>query len=416
MLAPVVAHDLGDALSAVDEDVEPEQHRPDAVLLAHVVGAGAGALLAADGGQPGIEQVAEELPAGRRLVALDAELLGDAVGGGAGRHGAGDAGKPLGIARRQMGVGGEHGERIGRRDVLAAADDEVAVAVAVRRGAEIRRVRAHHHLEEVLGVDRVGIGVVAAEIGQRRAVDHGAGGGAERALEDRLGIGPGDRVHGVEAHGEAGGEQAADRIEIEQRLHQRLVVGDRIDHLDGHLLQLWRCRCGRCRGRAASDIRMRSIALVRAKMASVTFSGAGPPLAVLNLMPKSPFGPPGLWLAERMMPPAVAFLRMRLEAAGVESRPPRPTMTRAEPVAGGDLERALDGLAVEEAAVAADDQRLAGKAAIGIEDRLDEVLDVMRLLEMRHLLAQARGARLLVVIGGGCDRPDHGAFPSSRPR
>ena len=74
------------------------------------------------------------------------------------------------------------------------------------------------------------------------------------------------------------------------------------------------------------------MALVRAKIASVTFSGAGPPLGVLNLMPKSPSGPPGLWLAERMMPPAVPFLRMRWEAAGVESSPPWPTMTFARPL------------------------------------------------------------------------------------
>ena len=40
---------------------------------------------------PGIQQVAEELPAGRRLEAADAELGRDPVGGAAGRHGARDA-------------------------------------------------------------------------------------------------------------------------------------------------------------------------------------------------------------------------------------------------------------------------------------------------------------------------------------
>ena len=63
--------------------------------------------------------------------------------------------------------------------------------------------------------------MVAAEIGQRRAVDDRAGAGAQLALQDRVGVGAGDRVHGVEAHAEAGGEQRADRIEVEQRLHQR---------------------------------------------------------------------------------------------------------------------------------------------------------------------------------------------------
>ena len=40
------------------------------VLLAHMVGAGAGALLAANADKAGVEQVAEELPAGGRLVDL----------------------------------------------------------------------------------------------------------------------------------------------------------------------------------------------------------------------------------------------------------------------------------------------------------------------------------------------------------
>ena len=50
--------------------------------------------------------------------------------------------------------------------------------------------------------------MVAAEIGQRRAVDHGAGRRAQLALEDRRGVGAGDRVHGVEAHAEAAARTA----------------------------------------------------------------------------------------------------------------------------------------------------------------------------------------------------------------
>ena len=88
----MLAHDIGDALAAHGQDVQPEENRPKAVLFAHMVGAGAGTFLAADGGQAGIEQVAEEFPAGRGLVHADAELFGDAVGGARGRHRAGDAG------------------------------------------------------------------------------------------------------------------------------------------------------------------------------------------------------------------------------------------------------------------------------------------------------------------------------------
>ena len=186
-------------------------------------------------------------------------------------------------------------------------------------------------VEQRLGMDEVGIGVVAAEIGQRRAVDHGAGGGAKRALEDRLGIGSGHRAHGVEAHGEARREKTADRVEVEQGLHQRLIVGDRIDHLDGHVLQLRDADAveidvGRIRHQDAVDDpgpgedRLGHLLRRRAAIGDVELDAE---VAV---------GPPGLWLAERMMPPAVRFLRMRWEAAGVESRPPWPTMTRARPL------------------------------------------------------------------------------------
>ena len=53
----------------------------------------------------------------------------------------------------------------------------------------------------------------------------------------------------------------------------------------------------------------------------VIASGAGPPLEILNLIPKSPLGPPGLWLAVRMIPPIALIFRMMQDTAGVESIP-----------------------------------------------------------------------------------------------
>ena len=226
------AREIGDRDAALGEDVEPEQHRPEPVLLADMVGAGARALLAAQRGEAGVEQIAEELPTRRRLEALDAELGGDAVRGGAGRHRARDAGQALGIARREMRVGRQHRERIRGRDEQPAADDQIAVAVAVGGGAEIGRLRRHQQVVELLGVGEIGIGMMAAEIGQRRSVDHRARARLQFALEDRMRVGAGDRVHRVEAHAEAGSEQRADRVEVEQRAHQRGVVLYGIDDRD----------------------------------------------------------------------------------------------------------------------------------------------------------------------------------------
>ena len=75
---------------------------------------------------------------------------------------------PSRIARREMGVGGEQRQTVGGRDEQPAADDQVAVAVSVGGGAQIGRGLAHRQIEEMLGIDEIGVGVVAAEIGQRR--------------------------------------------------------------------------------------------------------------------------------------------------------------------------------------------------------------------------------------------------------
>ena len=71
-------------------------------------------------------------------------------------------------------------------------------------------------------------------------------------------------------------------------------------------------------------------------MASVNFSGAGPPLSQLYLMPKSSVGPPGLWEAVRMKAPRArprSRVRRTAETAGVDRRPPTPIQTAPTPLA-----------------------------------------------------------------------------------
>ena len=213
---PVLPDDVEGALAANGEDVQPQQHRPETVLLADMVRTGAGAFLAADRRHAGVEQIAEELPAGRRLVHADAELFRDTVGRAAGRHGARDALQPAPVAGRQMRVGGEHRQRIRRRDEDALADDQVAVAVAVRRGAEVGRIGTHHFVVEMLGVDQIGVRMMPAEIRQRHEIARSAFRRAEPVLQYFLRVGPGHGMHGVEAHAEARLEFRADRVEIEQ--------------------------------------------------------------------------------------------------------------------------------------------------------------------------------------------------------
>ncbi len=91
VLRPVIAHDFSHACLAHREDVEPQQNRPDPVLLAHMARSGPGTFLAADADLVGIQQRAEEFPSSRRFKTGDALRFGDLVGSSAGRHRAGDA-------------------------------------------------------------------------------------------------------------------------------------------------------------------------------------------------------------------------------------------------------------------------------------------------------------------------------------
>src|SRR3546814_15997245 len=53
---------------------------------------------------------------------------------------------------------------------------------------------------------------------------------AEGLFQQRPGIRAGDGMHGVEAQGEAGLDERADRLEVEQREHEVGVDGHRVDH------------------------------------------------------------------------------------------------------------------------------------------------------------------------------------------
>jgi hypothetical protein len=47
----------------------------------------------------------------------------------------------------------------------------------------------------------------------------------------------------------------------------------------------------------------------------------------LNLIPKSLSGPPGLWLAVKIMPPVAFLFLIRCDTAGVDKSPCWPTIT-----------------------------------------------------------------------------------------
>lgn len=176
-----------------------------------------------------------------------------------------------------------------------------------------------------------------------------------------------------------------DSLKVKELLHQLKVVRDRVDHCHYELAAVDHMCCGLAQVEVGelgntvpaivnvsetAGIHLVSahsgaysvMLFVSATILSVTPSGAGPPLEMLylprtwsirmkehqhphgaakvaHLIPKSSFGPPGLWLAVRINPPRHFFLRINAETAGVERIPLVPTITRPTYAPRGESQR-----------------------------------------------------------------------------
>ena len=213
-------------------------------------------------------------------------------------------------------------------------------------------------------------------------------------------------MHGVEAHAEAALEHRADRVEVEQALHQLGIVRDRVDHLDRHAAGLHRADLVDVDRVDVGDLVLADLLRALEDRVGHLFRRRA---AILGIVLDAEILVRAARIVARRQDDAAEGLvfaddvrrrRRRQDAA-------LPDHHLAETVGGGHADDDLDHLAIVEAPVAADHQRLAVAPFQAVEDRLDEVLDIVLLLEDRHLLAQAGGAGLLVLIGRGRDRPCH---------
>ena len=255
-------------------------------------------------------------------------------------------------------------------------------------------------------MNEVRVRMMPAEIGQRHEVARGTLRRAEPVLQYLLGIRPRHRMHGVEAHAEAALEHGADRVEVEQALHQFGIVADRIDHIDrhaaglhrAHLVDVDRVEIGNLVFadllRALED-RIGHFFRRRAAILGVVFDAEILVRAAGIVARRQYDAAEGAVLADD-----VRRSRRREDAA-------LPDHDLAEAVRGGHADHGLHHLAIVKAPVAAEHQRLSVAPFQAVEDRLHEVLDIVLLLENRHLLAQAGGSRLLVLVGRGRNRPCH---------
>ncbi len=202
-------------------------------------------------------------------------------------------------------------------------------------------------------------------------------------------------MHGVEAHPEfARGEQVANGAEVEQLLHQLGVVGDGIDHLDGHpakggLAQPVDldivCFEDGVRGYfpGMGEDRLGDLFRRRTAVGSVVFD-AEVLVRTTGIMAGRQDDPP-----ERLVLADDTGRRRRRQDTALAHQDPAETVGRRHP------EDDLNGFVVVVAAIAAENQRLATIAFEGIENRLNEILQVVRLLENLHFLTKPGGSRLL---------------------
>jgi len=237
--------------------------------------------------------------------------------------------------------------------------------------------------------------MAAAEVRLGHAVDDRARRSAELAFENLACVRAGDRMHRIEAHAKAPALQhRADALEVEQPLHQRRVVGDRIDHLDAQAAELGRFDAGQIDRRRVD--RQVTIDLLRARIDRLgDLLGRRPAIGDVVLDAEVTVGSAGV-VTRRKNDPAVGGATADHIARGGRGQKPVAADQHARvSVRGRHAQDDLDRFDVEVAPVATEHQCLALDVGQHVEKALHETLDVARLLEHRNLLAQARCAGTL---------------------
>ena len=395
---PVLGHDLGDAAAAFRQDLQPEQHGPEAVFLTDVIAAGAEALFTAEGDATGIEQVAEELPTRGGLVALDPQLLGHHINGCTGGHRSRHTRQAGGVSRHHRRIGREHGQAVAGIHEALVAQNHVAVAIAIAGGTEAMGITVEQQIGQLVGIGEVRVGMTTAEVLEGDAVAHAAGRSTQQTLEHAAGVGTGDGVHGVEGQREIAADQIGDAIEIEQLLHQRHEVIDAVDHL--HLHRTDAEAAGSIdgdrrrfedrvllKGLGALEHRVGEAGRRRPAVGTVHLHAEVPIRAAGVVACREDDAADGLTLADQ-----VGGRGGGKDAAGGDDH-------LAEAMGGPHAQDHVDGTTVAVAAVAPQHQGSPLHTGEGAEHGLHEALEVVRRFELLAALAQSGRAGLLIGEG-----------------
>ena len=285
----------------------------------------------------------------------------------------------------------------------ALAQDHVAIAITVRCSSKIQPVITLCPGDQLGRVDKIRIRMTATEVLERLAIHDGAGGRAQYLFEESFRVGPRDCMHCIESHVEVrAGNQAANRIEIEQRGHQLCIIVNRIDDGDLHLVDLV----------IAGIIQINIICLGNTILADLlaeiengfrNLFGRGSAIVDIELDAEVATG--AAWIvARREDDPALRPVfsdEMRHSRGRKDSALTDDDTTH--PVDRGHFQDDLDRIAIVKAPVTTEDEGSAAKFRVGLEDRLDEILQIVRTAEECDFFPEPGCARTLVVKRCGPD-------------
>ena len=222
-------------------------------------------------------------------------------------------------------------------------------------------------------------------------------------LDNLHGIGASDGAHGVELHAEpAPGEEAADGLEIEETGHEVGIIRHRVDDLHRHLAQL----------AGTQVVQVQIVGLkgaVTVDLLGALVDGLGHGLRGWATVSSIEFyteilirtagvvasGEDDAALGAKLAD-GVGAGRGREDAATPDQR-------LGDTVGSGEPQDGLNRGTIVITAVTPHHQGAAGQLLLGVEDGLDEVLQVTGFLEHLDLFAQTGGTRTLTREGMGGD-------------
>ena len=295
-----------------------------------------------------------------------------------------------------MGVGSHYRQTVAGCNEKILAENHIAIAIAVRGGAKIDRIEAAGLLNHLMGVYQIGIRMTATKILFGYSVDDGARFGSKLMFQDLYRIRTGNRMHRVKTHTKhARVEQLMNAVKIENMLHQIGIICNGVDDADLH----------RVEGDLAQGVDIDIVALqclILTDAAGVLEDRfghclwGGPTVGSIELDAEILIGSGRIVTGGEDDAALGLIFTDHAGGGGCRQQSSLTNDDLADAVGGRHTQDGLYRRPVVIAAIAANHQRSALQIGAAVEDRLDEILKIVRLLEAFDLLTQSGGAGALI--------------------